>query len=397
MKINKALINNNDVEQYRIPISLGNWLPKAKRKYICGELEKRHPCFSNEFCFFTKDKLSKNGIVSDVFVIEKTKLKNLTKNIYKNNFHSSNNINFNSNRKRRFIIILSSFCLSALIIYLFINNNRNLIEIEPLYEEIHESIITSFNDFNRNTLGKFLTAVENNQGQIRKLRWNLGITGEIITGTIDNLLPEKLEDIIPETKIKSIKYLDKKPFFDFFIENKFVLNGDFEYSNKVSLKNRELLRKKLQELDVEIMEESLNPYRILFSFPIENNFCNNSNLLINLNDFFCKEKIYIKEIDITSKENILNDSKIYMSLILSECKLFTNNILKDISNNLELFIKDRIVKSEIKNKVLKDSNNFNTDNTIIGEVNYTSGKKVIFFRTPDGKIKKNEEYANEKI
>ena len=46
----------------------------AKNKYICSELEKLHPCFSDDCCFDSRIKLGKHGLKADVVVMQKYKL-----------------------------------------------------------------------------------------------------------------------------------------------------------------------------------------------------------------------------------------------------------------------------------------------------------------------------------
>ncbi|MCF0126509.1 MAG: hypothetical protein HUJ68_12300, partial [Clostridia bacterium] len=64
----------NDYERYVFPISLVNTVGRKKNRYITSELEQRHPCFSDNFCFDDLLKISKKGLVSDVIVIDKSKL-----------------------------------------------------------------------------------------------------------------------------------------------------------------------------------------------------------------------------------------------------------------------------------------------------------------------------------
>ena len=64
-----------DFEKYEIVLPYKFCFGRNKNLFLCSELEKRHPCFSDEFCFDVRVKnFSKNGLCSDVFVINKMKL-----------------------------------------------------------------------------------------------------------------------------------------------------------------------------------------------------------------------------------------------------------------------------------------------------------------------------------
>lgn len=71
----RKLINKYDVEKYDILIPFKNIFGHTKKVFLYSELEKRHPCFSDEFCFDVLfRKLSKKGLFTDVFVMNKLKL-----------------------------------------------------------------------------------------------------------------------------------------------------------------------------------------------------------------------------------------------------------------------------------------------------------------------------------
>lgn len=48
---NENVVRKNEYDRYLIPMPFSKLLGERKKKYIFSELEKRHPCFSNKFCF----------------------------------------------------------------------------------------------------------------------------------------------------------------------------------------------------------------------------------------------------------------------------------------------------------------------------------------------------------
>ena len=66
------VIKRNDFEQYEILIPFSSSLGKKRKQFICSQLEKMHPCFSDEFAFdsFVK-KVTRKGLTEEVYVMNK--------------------------------------------------------------------------------------------------------------------------------------------------------------------------------------------------------------------------------------------------------------------------------------------------------------------------------------
>ena len=70
----KCVVKESDYETYWINIPFRCFLGKQKNKYLYGELEKRHPCFSDDYFFCSKIFLKNRKLKSKVFVMEKMKI-----------------------------------------------------------------------------------------------------------------------------------------------------------------------------------------------------------------------------------------------------------------------------------------------------------------------------------
>ena len=69
------VIRKNDYEKYEIIIPFLSAAGKRRKQFLNNELEKLHPCFSDEFAFDSKiAKIKRNGFCSDVYVVNKYKL-----------------------------------------------------------------------------------------------------------------------------------------------------------------------------------------------------------------------------------------------------------------------------------------------------------------------------------
>ena len=74
IKSRKNQVLREDFEKYRIHLPFSVILKGKVNKYIYSELEKRHPCFTNDCYFNSKFKFDGKGIDSDVLVMNKLKL-----------------------------------------------------------------------------------------------------------------------------------------------------------------------------------------------------------------------------------------------------------------------------------------------------------------------------------
>lgn len=68
-------IKKKDLEKYEVIIPFFDIAGKRKKQFLSSELEKLHPCFSDEFAFDSGiKKISKKGMLADVLVVNKYKL-----------------------------------------------------------------------------------------------------------------------------------------------------------------------------------------------------------------------------------------------------------------------------------------------------------------------------------
>lgn len=389
---NNIEVNKNDYERYFIPVSPINLLPKTKEKFIYGELEKRHPCFSDDFYYFIRDKISKKGIVADVVVMEKTKLGS-----YKNKCGNGNilingkKLRKSDNKKNVFVFIVFILAFVAIFFFGLILKHvqtQNILKTYELSENesIDEKKNYNYSYYDKDLLNNIFQIVKEKNGKIRTLKWKTTAGGEYISGRIDNLYPEIFESVVGGTKIECIKYFDYKPFFDFSLTNIFEVPLYSDSVNSVSILNRDKVRKCLLENNVHIIEENLNPYKIIFNLPfIESN--DKENILIKIYESLNEIKVYISEINISSNKDFLR-----IELIFTSQEPYKNKSLEYFSRNLSLFYDEQKIISKITNTTQDLSG---TVNNIVGEVNYKSGKKIIFYKDLDGKIKQKEVFRND--
>ncbi len=71
----KQIIQKKDFESYEIILPFSAIAGKRRKQYLCSELEKMHPCFSDEFAFDSAvKKISRKGLCAEVVVMNKYRL-----------------------------------------------------------------------------------------------------------------------------------------------------------------------------------------------------------------------------------------------------------------------------------------------------------------------------------
>lgn len=398
MKANNVEVKKDDYERYKIPISLMTLLPKAQKKYICGELEKRHPCFSEDCYYFSRDVFSRKGVFADVVVMQKSKLGKY-KNQSGKGYISINGRKLPKNEKltKNKLLILIIFCLIFIFSFCHVFyktcNNKKKLKVETV-QPIENQYSKKFSEWDKDLLNKIFLITKENKGNIQKLNWKLTLAGEYISGTINNLYPELLEENVNGVEIKSTKYFDKKPFFDYSLINKFVLTNKENNLKKITPNVKEIIRKALAKNNINLVEEVNYPYEIIFNFNSLNKK-ETENFLAEISSELDKVNVYITGINIYKLQNKEKLNMVRVELVFSNLAVYENKTLKHLSQNIDLFF-------DISEKYL-ENNNYKKEiveitpvNNIIGEVLYKSGKKIIFYKTAAGKIEKKEIYQNEK-
>lgn len=402
--MNHNTILKDEYEKYKIPLSFAQLFPKQKKKYIWGELEKRHPCFSDDYCYFTKLKFSRKGFYSDIFVVDKSKLTKTGKKVF---IDDNNKINFFLTGNSEIIFISLVFLIFIVLILTCLNyskksrENNNIVcklEQKSVKNEKNSFVNKKYKDFDNSVVEKYLKIVSDNSGQINKFIWNVNYNGEIFSSEVKSVYPEKLETYFTNCSISPIVYNEKTPLLNFKVSNAFqVTRGEIQNRSESFSKAKELIRSFLLFNKINLIGEESNPYRIKFNLGIDKfNLEKYKIILIQLEKLFKSENLIPIEIQISQLQSSNTFALLSFNISFSQDINLENDVFSIIGKNFNLFVGNqnlRIPSKKITNQTLtKDSKE--NPNKIIGVVNYKSGKKILFYKTPQGKIIK-EEVANE--
>lgn len=425
MKNGSAAENNNllkkaDYEKYQLVLPYRFMFGRKRQRFIYSELEKLHPCFSEEFCFDSSiRKVSKKGLVSDVLVIHKYTLAEYEAGRQADRTGSGKIVGTGfcvDFCKRRFfknekvkradvVVVLATFLFLMLFLilgfYQFQKAQKTLsvkkqtmIETENLSDGV-EIIQPS------SLMEVFFEGIKNADGRIISFRWEQKAGIETLDARIKGVYPEQINELNPGTvNMGAVNYENGLPVIQISEVQKLLqeqisksgnslesVHGDFFQNN----------RNVLFENSASLKDEKLSPYLLHF-------VCNEKvlrNLIMRLAENYRASgdgKVISSicivssagggadgrgeefEISIGGIEDAASALCDGLSLLGEHSDLFGESpkalsVSKSTLQTPKKEIKE-VQKSEI------------SDAAKIGEIKNSEGKVISFYKTSEGKIKK---------
>lgn len=222
MQKNNCLLKK-DYESYGVILPFTAIFKKNRKQFLCSELEKLHPCFSDEFAYDSRiKKISRNGMMADVLVINKYKLAEYEgrRRMSGSGFYLENNklwhrFFVNKKWKRIIFLFLTSLVFFAAFIvnslfkafsdnkksYALIEEMQSLKKTEELeeieYKENAEKVL--FNDAeiesNTNLEEKFFAAILEANGKIDSFEWKIEGYTKVLNASLKGIYPENLMEV----------------------------------------------------------------------------------------------------------------------------------------------------------------------------------------------------------
>lgn len=428
---NENVIKKNDFEKYEIIVPFKKIAGRRKVQFLCSELEKKHPCFSDEFTFDSVIKsFSRKGILQDVLVINKIKLAEYER---KRSFSSFSGTGFcveneaslsdckNSSLvwKHRFFVnkkikLLSAFItLFVLVIFLMsvFLSRREYLKLTLADNNIHEREDFIQPELNIEKKDKLTEDMENSDpvaislfskvsesnGKIKKFDWSIesrkGTAFEKMNAFVTGIFPENIEmfsvdaviyeNRIPQMNISYSKELKsrgnshtEKNTEDTLIiaekeKAKIIPNSDFNKS----------LRETLALYGAVLKEEKAPPYHITFIAEGEAV----TDLTALLNDI--AQLLLDADRKITSISiNPIQENNLCFGITIENesAKNFDLKLLADYLNLFPFQLNRQIQIKKQEGKVVAPEVNSRT----IGEIKKSDNTVVVFYKNEDGKINK---------
>ena len=389
MKAKKQYCPSDDYDFYTIPLPPKLLLNSRKNKYICGQLEKLHPCFSDDCSFDSFLSLEKKGLRANVLVMYKHKIAEYKANKSRLFIKECKYHQFFVEGKKKVagllsgLLLLTGLCLLAFLPD-FVGGKEGGQASGQASDQA--SVQTSQNppaSLSPQDLPKGLYApqvlylVAKNGTYIRSFSWNYDGFTEALSMQISGLYPEQLVDFSPQPDFSSITFEDAIPLMTIsFNENQSqTVNKNFPEQELLSLKKD--FRSLILSSRLVLSEESVNPFglKLLISKDSKKDFI----LLL--------EYIRQKQLCLSSINIIADDLQTRVQLIFSSVKLCDQTeFLNSLIENLQLFHspeKDRKSRKVlVEKKQEPQSKNF----TKVGQIQKPDGSITSYYKDEKGKI-----------
>lgn len=383
---NANCVLRNDYDRYEIPVSLNNLFGKKRNVYLCTELEKRHPCFNNDFCMDYIVKLRDRKLVFDVIVMNKIKYLEYKRKTKKRAFglcfdDSLLAIRFaNKNFLRLILIIFVAICL---ILFLSVRNismdefgvdesNENIGIVDSNIDLQNGKMNLSQNSVNF-VYEDFFQKTKEKKGKILNFTWNMDGYFEEINCEVMELFPENYNDVFENLKT-NVEYVDGIPLFTIDFKKKSLITlcdskttDVFDFSG---------IRNVLMNCKFDLINENTNPFSLTF-------YCNSDfHNFEQLGEFLKEKDICIVGIKILTSDNKKRSIELRFNEKLSWKDGFDINLLYEYKN---LFERNNSEVNRIKNERNEIKKEIRYGQKV-GAINYENGKKLIFYKDEKGKV-----------
>lgn len=409
------VIQKRDFERYEVVIPFSHLAGKRRKQFLCSELEKMHPCFSDEFAFdSTIKKISRKGILQDVFVMNKYKLAEYerTRSVAGSGFlleTDKQGRRLFVGKKWKLLVGVILFCLIIGLITAFFFLLSGEPKITNLFSEDNtmldskfhvsentsakslETVSSENDEFNLTLEKDFFSVVSVSKGIIFHFDWSLNQSKNVLvrkmSALVKGVYPEQLSEL-SNPVVNKVIYEDGIPKMTVSFTETFSYDGISEEESKSGSNSdfNKNFRKLLQEHNAILKEENAPPYHI--EFVCDDITEQEKNTLIEkLADLISEDNRYISSISINQVSN--NQLRFGISIESGNGEM-TGFDLGLISHQMNLFFtavkkpESKRDKSEITvNGEVNKKKNYQK----IGEIKKNDGNLYVFYKNEDGKIK----------
>ena len=392
------VIKKRDFERYEILLPFKALAGKRKKQFLCSELEKLHPCFSDEFAYDSSiHGIKKGGICEEVFVINKFKLAEYEgkRHFAGSGFFMEDNFfrRFFVDKKWRFtlcailgcVTVSLAGCLSGALAAASAGTEF-VVEPEKLSDDISVSVTSRLSDIKICPFEiSFFEAVSAADGKITAFEWKTdGFTQKLKAG-LQGVFPEIFS---PEDGLSTgtVVYENGCPKMTVFYERQLSQQAALIQERTGISETSDFykeMRTALWEFGGVLKEENTFPYHIEFiCHPLSENKKVFASLasLISINNFS------------VTAVNVKQTGRDELSLGISVERLpfydagFDLNL---IEQNLSLFIEAESTASVQKAVVIKESvqdEQVETSWQKLGEIKKSDKSSVVFYKNAEGKL-----------
>lgn len=262
----KPNCSKEDYDFYTIPLPAKVFFARQKNRYISSQLEKLHPCFSDDCSYDSHVWFRKKGFIADVVVMQKFKVAEY-KACKKKLYIQERKHQFFADRNKKLVIAGAFFCCFLLLIFCFnkqipVPKSKNIPEAEnDFLSSLSDSVVLNTRFLTPGLLCKIIDL----GGSIKQFEWNYDGYNEKMSVCIYGIFPEQLQAFSEVCKISSVVFEDSFPVMTINLSEHIVQTGqglgDFE---EYSLFKNDF-RQEIFSKNIKLTEETVNPYGIKLS------------------------------------------------------------------------------------------------------------------------------------
>ena len=261
---------SDDYDFYSIPFSVKDFFPKKRNRYLHSQLEKLHPCFSDDCSFDSHLRLEKSGLKADVVVMQKYKLAQFKANKKRLYIKERSRHQFFAPKNKTLKIgVYVSVLLSAVLFLIFSIslNKREQVKAEQGSKSfLTEELIWAQTEQKLCT-PDFLFLVADLQGAISDFSWSYDGYNENASMLLRNVFPEQLETFTPSLKLSSVAFEKSIPVFTAGFTSKIIQGVAQQKALQTqSVSNsKNTFRTLIIQNNLSLIEETVIPYGIKLS------------------------------------------------------------------------------------------------------------------------------------
>ncbi len=384
----KSQCQTNDYDFYTIPFPLRQLGRKKRYAYLYKELEKRHPCFSDDSCFDSKLRLEKKGLMADVVVMQKYTLADYKSNGRKICISERKGSCFFKNKGalKIYSFLFLAFFLIFLLTGFFLHPKKS--EPQSLGTAVSEAILKEKIILPLEEIKNLLAGINKLEGRVDSFFWKADGFNQQTILSLEGIFPEELQPLFSQTapadiKYSSLSFASAIPQMTIELNQRIRLPPAME-TVKDKKDDRALVRNWLLKEGVEVLEESLAPPSLKFQLSSQKN---EIFFLEKMLDFFIKEEMAFSSL-LIKKEN----QNLYMELNFASYDYDPDReLLKALKENALIFFREKNmpVKKETLSSFDKSvKQEGNQEMSLIGKIIYPDGKSYEFYKNKEGKIRR---------
>lgn len=332
IKSNSLTCPSKDYDFYTIPFPARAFFKSQRKRYIFSQLEKLHPCFSDDCSFDTHFRIEKSGLKADIVVMQKYRLAEYKANKSRLFFKELKHHEFFQERKRRYLF----WILAALIFPLFF--------LLPVNKEKPVQILPAENPHLPDTVPneepplilQLLPLISSHAASLSDFSWSFDGYIESASMYLKGVFPEELQ-AFPSLSFSPVTFQGQSPLMTITFSRS--SRGQASISQPGHHLNPASLRQIILQNNLVLIEESVRPASI--KLQVENN---QSAALAGLLEYFKEKNLCMNQIKIKSSRSQLTLELFFTDYLLYDLTEFYEGLIQNIN---VFFPREKITAKEM--------------------------------------------------